>query len=231
MSAPVTTSILRSLGIALLAGSLGACAAGPRMYDPGFDPPNPEVRVVAAETGGAIYQSANNVFFFEDQRARRVGDIINVVLDERTDAAKTASTNAARDSGIGISVPSMFGAPVSRNGRDLLNVEANAGTDFTGAADSSQSNRLSGSVAVTVHEVLPNGLLAIRGQKVLTLNQGSEIVRVSGLVRSVDIRPGNAVLSSEIADADISYGGRGLLADTNRPGWLTRFFSSSVWPF
>ena len=213
-----------------LAAALGGCASAP-LDDPAYEPAPPRPVVPASDNGGSIYQSASNRFFFEDARARRVGDIINVVLDERTDATKTASTNAARGTSIDLQGPTLFGAPVTLGGRPVLSSELGASTDFSGAADSSQSNRLSGSVAVTVHEVLPNGLLRIRGQKVLTLNQGSEVVRVSGLVRSTDIRPGNAVLSSEIADADITYGGEGLLADSNRAGWLTRLFTSPVWPF
>ena len=218
--------------LALALALLGGCAGGPSgVPSAAFDPPAPEVRVAAADNGGAIYRSSNNRFFFEDIRARRVGDIINVVLDERTNATKSASTQAARATSVGVDVPRLFGAPVTFGGRDVFGSEIGANADFSGTGDSSQSNQLTGSVAVTVHEVLPNGLLRIRGEKVLTLNQGSEVVRVSGLVRSVDIRPGNAVLSTDIADADISYGGHGLLADTNRAGWMTRLFTSRLWPF
>ena len=100
-----------------------------------------------------------------------------------------------------------------------------------GSADSSQSNRLSGSIAVVVDKVLSNGNLWIRGEKRLTLNQGSEVVQVAGLIRSVDITPGNTIQSNQIADASITYGGRGHLADSNRAGWLTRLFTSPLWPF
>ena len=220
----------RSLAVAALV-ALGACSSAPRVDDPAFEPAAPELVVPAEENGGAIYQSASNRFFFEDIRARRVGDVINVILDERTDATKSASTNAARSTDVDLRGPSLFGRPVTLGGRELFGASLGGSMDFSGAADASQSNRLSGSVAVTVHEVLPNGLLRIRGQKVLTLNHGSEVVRVSGLVRAVDIRPGNAVLSSEIADADISYGGRGLVAEVNRAGWLTRLFTGALWPF
>ena len=217
---------------ALLLALLGGCAAAPPPPPAtDFDPPEPQVHVRAAENGGAIYRSSNNRFFFEDIRARRVGDIVNVILDESTNASKSASTQAARGSTVGIEVPSLFGAPATVNGRNVLSTEIGANSDFAGSGDSSQSNRLSGSVAVTVHEVLPNGLLRIRGEKTLTLNQGSEVVRVSGLIRSVDIRPGNAVLSTDIADANITYGGHGLIADANRPGWATRLFTSRLWPF
>ena len=213
--------------------ALGACAGtgGPPIRDAAFEPAPPEPSVSPEYNGGAIYQPTSNRFFFEDIRARRVGDVITVILDERTAASKSASTSAARGTSVGIAAPSVFGRPVSLGGKDVFSVDLAANTDFAGSGDSNQSNQLSGSVAVTVHEVLPNGLLRIRGQKVLTLNQGSEVVRLSGLVRSADIRPGNAVLSTEIADANITYGGNGLVADSNRAGWLTRFFTSASWPF
>ena len=86
-------------------------------------------------------------------------------------------------------------------------------------------------MAVTVERVYANGNLAIRGQKRLTLNNGGEHVRVSGIVRSIDVGPDNTVRSSELADARIVYAGDGLVADASRAGWLTRILGSALWPF
>jgi flagellar L-ring protein precursor FlgH len=196
-----------------------------------FAPAKPQVAMVDANPSGAIYQVSSNRFFFEDIRARRVGDVVNVILDEQTNATKTASTNANRGTSIGLPTPTLFGGSITARGRDLLANDISASTDFAGTADSSQSNRLSGSVAVVVDKVLSNGNLWIKGQKHLTLNQGSEVVRVSGLIRAVDITPHNTIQSNQIADASITYGGTGLLADSNKAGWLTRFFTSQYWPF
>ncbi len=201
------------------------------LNEPDFSPAEPHIVVQPHDKNGAIYQASSNRFFFEDIRARRVGDVINVILEERTDATKSATTSAAKGTNIGLPNPTLFGGQVTGRGRALLSNEISASTDFSGSADSSQSNRLSGSVAVVVDEVLMNGNLRIRGQKQLTLNQGREVVRVSGLIRPVDITPQNTVLSHQIADANIIYGGRGLLADANRAGWLTRVFNSVLWPF
>jgi len=82
-----------------------------------------------------------------------------------------------------------------------------------------------------VTEVLANGNLLVRGEKLIGINQGHEYVRLSGIVRAQDIQPDNSVLSTQVADAQISYGGKGALADSNEHGWLTRFFVSSWWPF
>lgn len=217
----------------MLLSALGACASTTEedLTARTYDPPDPAYNVAPQQRDGGIYHATSNRFFFEDMRARRIGDVINVILDEQTDATKSASSNADRGTSINLPNPTLFGGALSVKGRDILEIEAEAGSSFSGSGDSSQSNRLSGSVAVTVHEVLPNGTLRIRGEKVLTLNQGSETVRVSGLVRAADIDPSNTVQSSRLADADISYRGTGAIADSSRPGWLTRVFTSALWPF
>ena len=102
---------------------------------------------------------------------------------------------------------------------------------FDGKGDSRQSNQLTGSITVTVVERLPNGNLVVSGEKNLELGQGSERVRLSGLVRPEDINRYNQVSSQSIADARISYAGKGVLNDSNSAGWLTRFFTSPWFPF
>lgn len=222
--------MLRTMILCLPILAISACSSTPEA-PPDFTPAEPSIVIRDANPNGAIYQVSSNRFFFEDIRARRVGDVINVILDERTDATKTASTSANKGTSIGLPSPTLFGGKLTGRGRDLLANDISASSDFAGSADSSQSNRLNGSVAVVVDKVLSNGNLWIRGQKQLTLNQGSEVVRVSGLIRPVDITPQNTIQSNQIADASITYGGSGLLADSNRAGWLTRVFTSPLWPF
>ncbi len=229
-STSVSGKLPRLLIAVLLLHTASACVSAP--VQPDEDPPvifvsEPEVTVA----DGAIYKSTNNRFLFEDVRARRVGDVINVVLEERTDATKAASTTTNKSTGIAIPGPTILGGPVKALDREFLANDLQSQSDFTGQGDSSQSNRLSGSVAVTVTRKLPNGNLWIKGQKTISLNQGSEIVRVSGQIRPTDIAPNNSVLSSQIADAHITYGGTGLLADANQAGWLARVFLSPFWPF
>lgn len=225
----LNANVCRALCLLPLMG-MSACSMTPDKEDD-FTPAVPPVVIHQENAGGSIYQVATNRFFFEDIRARRVGDVINVILDEQTNASKTATTNAAKGSSVGMPSPTLFGGTVTGGGRNLLANEITASSDFAGSADSSQSNRLSGSIAVVVDKVLSNGNLWIRGQKRLTLNQGSEVVQVTGLIRPVDITPENTIQSNQIADANITYGGRGLLADSNRAGWMTRLFTSPIWPF
>ncbi|MDV7389727.1 flagellar basal body L-ring protein FlgH, partial [Arthrospira platensis SPKY1] len=101
---------------------------------------------------------------------------------------------------------------------------------FDGEADAGQSNSLTGNISVTVAEVMPNGLLRIRGEKWLTIAEGDEFIRLSGLVRPEDITIDNTVVSTKIADARIAYSATGAFADVNRAGWMTRFFNSEWWP-
>ena len=207
-----------------------ACATAP-VKAPDIKPVDIASTPPTHDVDGSIYRSSSNRFLFEDVRARRVGDVINVVLEERTDATKAASTSTNKATGINMPGPKILGGSVSALGREIFSNDVSSNSDFSGQADSSQSNRLSGSIAVTIVQELSNGNLWIKGQKRLTLNQGSEIVEVSGQIRPADIAPDNSVLSWQIADAQITYGGTGLLADANTAGWLTRVFQSPLWPF
>jgi flagellar L-ring protein precursor FlgH len=113
----------------------------------------------------------------------------------------------------------------------VLNMGLDHSTSFDGQGDSKQSNSLSGDVTVTVAKRLANGNLVIRGQKWIAINQGKEFVRIQGIVRPIDIDPDNSIGSNKVADASISYGGQGALADANAKGWLARFFDSPFTPF
>lgn len=222
------------LGISLL---IGACSSMPQssLRDPTYSPviaatvKRPDPQHLAAS--GSIYNPGTNRFLFEDYRARRVGDILTVILEEKTNADKKASTATAKNSSIGMPAPKLFGRGVSIWGRKVLDSEASAKVDFAGEGGSSQSNSLKGNITVTVAQVLPNGFLVVRGEKLMALNQGSEVVRIKGIVRPVDITSANTIKSQQIANAEITYKGKGMIADSNDAGWLTRFFNSGWWPF
>lgn len=222
---------IRLPGVALASLWLGGCVIVPPAAPEDWSPPTPAPVSAAADRDGSLWHGRASEPLFEDLRARRIGDIIHVVLDERTDATKRATTSANKSTSIELPTPTLLGSAATFAGRDFLNVEATAGSEFSGTGDSAQSNRLSGTVAVSVIETYPNGNLAIRGQKRLTLNRGSEVVRVAGIVRAVDIAPDNSVSSTDIADARITYSGEGLIADANRAGWLTRLLQGPLWPF
>lgn len=176
-------------------------------------------------TPGAIF-SAGYAPLTSGARASQVGDILTVVLVERTQATKTNSAKTGRDGGIGLTPPTT--GPLSFFSSSDVNM---SGTQsFTGQGAAQQSNALTGEVSVTVVAVRPNGTMLVRGEKALTLNRGDEHIQLSGIVRASDIGPDNRIASTRIADARISYTGKGEIARASRQGWLQRFFSM-VSPF
>ncbi|MGF1691456.1 flagellar basal body L-ring protein FlgH [Photobacterium kagoshimensis] len=174
---------------------------------------------------GSLFNASYGMALFQDRRAFRTGDILTVVLDEQTRSSKKAGTSFGKESNTGISVPKIAGT-VYPEGEFSLKGDR----DFKGASSSSQQNSLSGSITVLVSEVMPNGVLRVRGEKWLKLNQGDEYIRLSGLARVDDIDGSNRISSQRLGDARITYSGRGTLADANEAGWLSRFFNSSWFP-
>ncbi len=231
----------------LLAGVLlssGCVAPTVKPDDPYYAPVLPRTPLPAAQNNGSIYQAGFESNLFDDRKAFRVGDIITITLNERTQASKNANSNIQKDSSGALGVPNLFGmavaprnplASISALGmtNDNLSLDSSwdSSRDASGSGQAGQSNSLSGSITVTVAEVLPNGILAVRGEKWMTLNTGDELVRISGLVRADDIATDNTVASTRIADARITYSGTGAFADASQPGWLSRFFLSPMWPF
>lgn len=224
----VFTKTLLLLGL----GLLQACTIGPKPLpdDPAYAPVVTASSMVPAPNRGGIYQPDYSVALFEDRRATRVGDILNIILSERTQSSKTADTEITKENAIDIDAGTILG-DVPTFGDYGLQTAIQNDRELTGEASSDQSNSLNGSIAVTVAEILPNGLLVVRGEKWMTLNTGEEFIRLKGLVRPEDIQPDNTVLSTRLADARITYSGTGDLADANRQGWLSRFFNSEYWPF
>ena len=215
-----------------VAALLGGCViAGDVRPYPAMAPIQPIMPPQAAPTAGAIYAAGPTLQLYSDRRARDVGDLLTITLLENTTATTSANTATAKESDLSIGTPSIFGAPVTLGGKDILSATANGKRDFTGKGNSAQSNRLQGSVTVTVVQRLPNGNLVVQGQKNLRLNQGDELVQLQGIVRPADIAQDNSIPSSRVAEARIVYGGRGPVAQSNAMGWLSRFFNSALAPF
>lgn len=194
--------------------------------DPIYAPVAPENMQANAPVNGGIYQTTRNHNLFGDSTALNIGDVLTVDLNERTTGSKNANSSITKESEI-----ETQGITVLGNDNLPLNTSLGQDRDFEGSADASQSNRLSGSITVTVVEVLPNGVLRIRGEKWLSLTNGEEYIRLTGLVRQQDIGSDNRVPSDRVADARMAYGGTGDFDQANRMGWLSRFFNSEWWPF
>ena len=193
--------------------------------DPEFAPVRPQAMMQRDRASGSIYQVSRNYNFYGDTVALNVGDVLTVTLQESTRASKNADTRIIKDNEIKLPEPNILGKSNFGIGTSLNNER-----DFKTRADADQSNSLAGSITVSVTEVLPNGVLRIRGEKWLSLTNGEEYIRLTGLVRPRDIQPDNSVASNRIADARIAYGGTGDFDQANQMGWLARFFNSEWFP-
>ncbi len=216
-------------GVALLAGcgTFHAKSAKPKDDDGLAWAQEP----VPAATNGAIYQVGRDVTLFQNPVARHVGDIVTIVLNEATDASKSATTTTAKSTTDTMPGISLLGKPVTVKGNSIFSANVADASKFDGAGDSKQSNSLTGNITATVAKVLPNGNLFIKGEKRIWINQGQESVLISGVIRPIDLAADNSVSSSKVASARISYGGKGAINDANSQGWLSRFFNSSWTPF
>jgi len=187
--------------------------------------PAPPAELPPAATPGAIFVSGYSPLT-SGARASQIGDVLTVVLVERTQATKSNSAKTGRTGSVGLTPP--VSGPLSFLKSADINMGGNQ--SFNGQGQAEQSNALTGEVSVTVIAVRPNGTMLVRGEKMLTLNRGDERVQLSGIVRAADIGPDNRIASTRIADARIFYTGKGEIARASRQGWLQRFFSM-VSPF
>jgi flagellar L-ring protein precursor FlgH len=196
-----------------------------------FEATWPDEAQAPATTSGAIYAQGTEVSLWENVTARNIGDTLTIRLEESTNAEKSVSTNTGKTSEATLAGPTVFGRPVTVNGTPILEGSMNTESSFNGSGASKQSNALDGAISVTVAKRFANGNLLVRGQKWIAINSGKEFVRVQGIVRPTDIAPDNSVVSWKVADAYISYGGQGTVANASKPGWLYRFFNSPHTPF
>ena len=216
----------------LCLGFAGCASYQPEAFpdDPAFAPLPPEPAVQPVLNTGSLYTTGASNGLYSDNKARREGDIITVVLKENTQASKKAKTEFGKDSTNSFGPLSVFGRDVSVGGNSLQ-MSASASNDFKGDSKADQSNSLVGDISVNVLRVMANGNLVIRGEKWLTLNTGKEYIRLTGVIRPEDVDSRNMVESTKIANARIEYSGTGASHGGQSPGWLTRFFASALWPF
>jgi len=178
-----------------------------------------------APTGG-IYQTGMGDVFFGDQKASKVGDILTINLNETTTSTKANAATVSKSSSATIENPTILGQELKMD-----TTVPQQGTDFSGNASANQNNSLNGTITVTVYKTYSNGLLAVRGEKWLRLNQGDEYIRFSGLVRKQDISPDNTVESQRVADARITYSGTGEVAAGSEQGWVSRLLNTRDMPY
>jgi len=196
--------------------------------------PPPSERIDPVSNPGSLFQPDRADYLFADNRATRVGDIVLVNIVEMSEATSESETTADRESSLDFGVDSFFGKSSFPGlpgdiGETPL-VKAGSTNEFEGEGETTLQTEVTATVAARVVRVLPNGLMQVRGGREVRVNGENQIIAVSGLIRARDIGPDNAISSNQLADAKIEYYGQGILADTQRPGWMTRMLNN-VWPF
>ncbi|NVF14538.1 flagellar basal body L-ring protein FlgH [Vreelandella maris] len=215
-------------GLALLILVVAGCAQIPRASVVGEQEQISIVDRPPPIPNGSIYQARQGYQpLFEDRRPRSIGDILTIVLDEEVSASKNSQSNAGRSGSASLELAEL---------PDILDTLAEYGydisgeNDFTGSGGSQANNSFTGTITVSVLEVMNNGNLRVRGEKQIAINQGTEFIRFSGVVNPRTITAQNTVPSTQVADARIEYVGDGYINEAQHMGWLQRFFLN-VSPF
>jgi len=206
--------------------------------DPEYAPVIPATAQLSKPNNGSLFQENQGLSLFGNTNSHKIGDIITIILDEKTISSKTTAVDIKKESSVSLlenGNQTIFGRDATKTVPIIgdLTVPLNANQDraFTGDASADQSNSLQGSISVSIVNIQPNGNFIVRGEKWMTLNRGEEYIRVSGILRKEDLSLNNTVSSTKLANARISYSGTGDLANSQKMGWLGRFFNSVIWPF
>ncbi len=182
---------------------------------------------------GSLWQ-ASSTSLIDDLKARRVGDTLTVIVTEQTSASKEATTGTGRSGSVAAGIPNLLGFEAKMaglNGMDPTKlISASTDSKYSGSGSTTRKDNLTATMTARVMEVLPNGNLLIEGRRNVMVNNEDQMIVLEGTVRPRDITPDNAINSSLIADARITYSGNGVISDRQRPGWLMNIIDV-VWPF
>ncbi|MDY6905420.1 MAG: flagellar basal body L-ring protein FlgH [Thermodesulfobacteriota bacterium] len=247
MCKKITTGLL----MIVMLITAGCAASGKKMPVPATAPPVQNDRSaipqiiepvsVTPPAEGSLWNDTSELLFV-DRKARRPGDTVIVDIVENTSSSMDANTKTEKSNEIDLGIPHLLGymralEAMNRNlNKDSSGsltdnlISARTASEFEGKGSSDRSGRITASVGATVVEVMANGNLIIKGQRMMQVNHETQIITVSGIARPEDVGPGNRIESTYLANASITYSGRGVLAEAQAPGWLSRFLSR-VWPF
>jgi flagellar L-ring protein FlgH len=238
------------LFIFILGLAITGCATSPRTAAPIVSAPTVTQAVdmnagipVKKSTGPSLYHDGSSRNFFQDLRAYQVGDLVTVNIVETSSASKNAATQTGRNSSINAGITNALGWEdklkylTSLGNKNVANAYNNSSlfnasmkNSFDGTGSTSRDESMTAYITVKVMDVLSNGNLFIQGAREVTVNNETQHIILSGIIRPNDISPDNTILSSYIGEAKIQYTGSGVISDKQRTGWLTRFVDY-VWPF
>ena len=231
--------IFKATFLSSIIAMTGCNSAPERMQHMSYAPSYPvNIPQPAQPNNGSLYQ-AGALTLFNDVRAHRIGDIITISLSEKMSANKKdeAKYDKSNNQDYGISTPFTVNTPDNAVG-DVVNKLTSpirglgfgygSESSFAGKSDVKQDSSLTGSIAVTVVEVISNGNLVVRGEKWITIHDGDEVVQFAGIIRPEDIQPDNTIASEKVADVRLVYKDVGISGDSARAGvatqWLNKFW-------
>jgi flagellar L-ring protein precursor FlgH len=236
--------VISVLGVGLAGCAFGSSVMGKPVqskaaaYEPmdqaAIQPTSATTPEVQSE-GSLWREDAHLIYLFADQKARTVGDIVTIKIDESSDATNKASTATDRSSSLSASMDAFFNAE-KRYPADqpffnpFAKVAGSLESDFSGAGTTKRSGDLNAYITALVTKVLPNGNLVVTGSREVLINNENQVIELTGVVRPRDISANNQVLSTYVANARISYSGTGVVNARQKPGWLTNIIMT-VWPF
>lgn len=197
--------------------------------DPYYAPIEPRKQPMPLEVTGSLFNPhiATDLYSYAPKFV--LGDTINVILSEETVATKSATSNLSNENNFTLDPITVPGGEMAVNGK-VVELGVSQDQAFDGESGSSQRHNLNGRITVSVIEVLNNGNLVVRGEKWLVINNGKEYIRLTGIIRPLDITEANTVESYQVADSRIEFSATGEHADIQTRGWLSTLFSGSMWP-
>ncbi|MBL8384909.1 MAG: flagellar basal body L-ring protein FlgH [Burkholderiales bacterium] len=215
---------LLPLALVLCLALLAGCAPFPKVEvrEPTTARAAPPQRT--AQVNGAIFQQTSYRPLFEDNRARHVGDLLTIVINENISASQEKKSSASKTGTVTAPNASVI-LPVGGSfGANTITANGTSSNTFDGKGATNSTNAFNGTITVTVVDVLPNGNLVVSGEKQIGNNRQVETVRFSGVVNPVTIVGANTVSSTQVADARIELRGQGQVDEAQVMGWLARFF-------
>ena len=224
--------LLVSMFALMMVSACSVLPPQPLAHSAGFEPVQPLEKQAERVPTGGIYVSRQSDSWFGRGRNFQVGDVITVLLNESTQAARTQGSDLKRESS-NTALNTAFSPKWGGQMGNILSNPVNLGSSVTksvGTGKADQEASLTGSVAVSVVSVMANGNLVLRGEKQVALTEGAETIQVSGIIRPEDVSAVNTVQSRRLANAQISYRGSGDLASTAKAGWGTSALMK-LWPF
>lgn len=221
--ASLIVKLCQGMAVVGIFAALSGCATTPDTITH-KTPTNPRKPEPVMANNGAIFQTASYRPMFEDRRAMLVGDTLTIVINEKTSAAKQGAGSASHTGSGSYVAPTLPLLPASTANR--LAVTTSTANKFEDKGATSSSNNFTGTIGVTVADVLPNGNLLVIGEKQIAFDKSAEFIRISGIVNPKDIVPGNMISSSLVADARVEYRTNTRIDKSDVMSMMARFFLS-----